>query len=248
MVGRSTLAAPINCAGVFLSQPPRSTTPSMGLARIVSSTAMLIRLRKSIVVGTIWVSPSDMAGNSSGTPPASHTPRLTNSATSSRWLLQGVSSDQELQIPMTGRPSKAWSGRPSERNQERWMNRLRSWPSNQRRLLNSVIGSPRVRADGPTLPAARARGSRPPPCLTARPWPRPAPPPSRPPRPSTPSCTGPPAAGSGAAWPATRVLLLTTTGRPAAGGTPSPCSTCGKGRTWWSSPPSPATTGTPPGT
>ncbi len=50
-VGRSTLAAPISCAGVVLSQPESSTTPSTGLARIDSSTSMLIRLRKSMVVG-----------------------------------------------------------------------------------------------------------------------------------------------------------------------------------------------------
>ena len=45
MVGRSTLAAPISSAGVVLSQPTSSTTPSSGLARIDSSTSMLARLR-----------------------------------------------------------------------------------------------------------------------------------------------------------------------------------------------------------
>src|SRR3954469_24608137 len=35
IVGRSTDAAPINSEGVVLSQPISSTTPSMGLARIV---------------------------------------------------------------------------------------------------------------------------------------------------------------------------------------------------------------------
>ena len=112
MVGRSTLAAPISWPGVVLSQPPKSTTPSMGLPRIDSSTSMAKRLRNSIAVGRIWVSPSDMAGNSSGKPPASQTPRLTCSARSRSPALQGVSSDQVLQMPITGRPSKASSGRP----------------------------------------------------------------------------------------------------------------------------------------
>ncbi len=71
MVGRSTLAAPISRDGVVLSQPISSTTPSIGLARIDSSTSMDARLRYSIAVGRISVSPSDITGNSSGKPPAS---------------------------------------------------------------------------------------------------------------------------------------------------------------------------------
>ena len=46
-----TLAAPISRAGVVLSQPISSTTPSSGLARIDSSTSMAARLRNSIAVG-----------------------------------------------------------------------------------------------------------------------------------------------------------------------------------------------------
>jgi hypothetical protein len=45
MVGRPTLAAPMISAGVVLSQPISSTTPSSGLARSDSSTSMLARLR-----------------------------------------------------------------------------------------------------------------------------------------------------------------------------------------------------------
>src|SRR5215468_8842525 len=71
IVGRSQLAAPINAAGVVLSQPTSRITPSIGLARIDSSTSMLARLRKSIAVGRIVDSPSDVTGNSSGKPPAS---------------------------------------------------------------------------------------------------------------------------------------------------------------------------------
>ena len=71
IVGRSQLAAPMRSAGVVLSQPVSSTTPSIGLARIDSSTSMLTRLRKSIAVGLRLLSPSDMTGNSTGIPPAS---------------------------------------------------------------------------------------------------------------------------------------------------------------------------------
>src|SRR6218665_117600 len=39
-------------------------------------------------------------------------PRLTCSASLRRCALQGVSSDQVLQMPMIGRPSNAWSGMP----------------------------------------------------------------------------------------------------------------------------------------
>ena len=45
MAGMSALAAPMSCAGVVLSQPHSSTTPSSGLARMDSSTSMAIRLR-----------------------------------------------------------------------------------------------------------------------------------------------------------------------------------------------------------
>ena len=110
--GRSQLAAPMSRAGVVLSQPTSSTTPSSGWARMDSSTSMLTRLRYSIVDGRIRVSPSDITGNSSGNPPISYTPRLTRSARTRKCALHGVSSDQVLQIPMTGRPSKRWWGRP----------------------------------------------------------------------------------------------------------------------------------------
>ena len=113
MVGRSQLAAPISNAGVVLSQPTRSTTPSIGLPRIDSSTSMLARLRNSIAVGRRLDSPSDITGNSSGRPPASSTPRRTFSAICRKWALQGVSSDQVLQMPITGRPSNESFGRPS---------------------------------------------------------------------------------------------------------------------------------------
>src|SRR5215212_7245285 len=110
--GRSQLAAPMMSEGVVLSQPQSSTTPSIGFARIDSSTSMLARFRYNIAVGRTLVSPSDITGNSNGTPPASHTPRFTCSASSRKWPLHGVSSDQVLQIPISGRPSKIPSGSP----------------------------------------------------------------------------------------------------------------------------------------
>ena len=53
-----------------------------------------------------------MVGNTSGKPPARHTPRLTASATRPRWALQGVTSDIELAMPITGRPSKLAAANP----------------------------------------------------------------------------------------------------------------------------------------
>ncbi len=84
-----------------------------------SSTSIAIRLRYIIVVGRMNISPSEMVGNSSGTPPAAQTPRFTAAATSRRWRLQLFSSLQELQIPITGLPSKTSAGKPSDRSQAR---------------------------------------------------------------------------------------------------------------------------------
>jgi len=110
--GKSQLAAPMMSDGTVLSQPHSSTTPSMGLARMDSSTSIAARLRNSIAVGRTLVSPRDITGNSNGTPPISQTPRLTCSASSRKWPLHGVSSDHVLQMPMIGRPSKIPSGSP----------------------------------------------------------------------------------------------------------------------------------------
>ena len=112
MAGTSQLAAPMMSEGVVLSQPQSSTTPSIGLPRIDSSTSMLTRLRNSIAVGRRLVSPVDVTGNSNGSPPASQTPRFTCSASSRNVPLHGVSSDQVLQMPTIGRPSKTSGGSP----------------------------------------------------------------------------------------------------------------------------------------
>ncbi len=86
--GRSAEAAPISCAGTVLSQPPTSTTASIGCARTISSVSIAIRLRNIIEVGDRNTSPSDTVGNSSGSPPAASTPRLTASISSGKWRWQ----------------------------------------------------------------------------------------------------------------------------------------------------------------
>src|SRR5690349_20360475 len=112
MAGTSQLAAPINSAGVVLSQPTSSTTPSIGLPRIDSSTSMLARLRVNMAVGRRFDSPLENTGNSTGNPPASMMPRRTWSASLRKCALHGVSSDHVLQMPMTGLPRNSWSGIP----------------------------------------------------------------------------------------------------------------------------------------
>ena len=71
IAGTSHDAAPISNAGVVLSQPVISTTPSIGLPRIASSTSIEARLRNSIAVGRRLLSPVENTGNSNGKPPAS---------------------------------------------------------------------------------------------------------------------------------------------------------------------------------
>ena len=85
------------------------------------------------------VSPSDITGNSSGKPPASQTPRFTCSASSRKCALQGVSSDQVLQMPMTGRPSNTSAGRPWFFIQLRCMKPSRSCAPNHAALRNACF-------------------------------------------------------------------------------------------------------------
>ena len=133
-------AAPISWAGVVLSHPHSRTTPSIGFAVMDSSTSIDIRLRNSMVVGFMNISPNEIVGNSSGMPPAAQTPRLTASATWRRCALQLVSSDHELQIPTMGRPSKAEPVRPSDRSQAR-RERCSYWSPWNQALLRKVSGS-----------------------------------------------------------------------------------------------------------
>ena len=93
MAGMSALAAPISCAGMVLSQPPISTTPSIGWARIISSVSMAMRLRRNIEVGCAKLSWMEMVGNSIGSPPASITPRLAAAIRSGTLPWQGLKSE-----------------------------------------------------------------------------------------------------------------------------------------------------------
>ena len=130
IVGKSQVAAPITSEGVVLSQPTIKTTPSIGFARIASSTSIEAKLRNSMAVGRRLLSPQENTGNSNGRPPASKTPALIWVINSRKWALQGVKSLKVLQMPMIGRPSKASSGRPLFFIQLRWMKPSLSCPPN----------------------------------------------------------------------------------------------------------------------
>ena len=103
--GTSAEAAPINCAGMVLSQPPMSTTASMGCARIISSVSMAIMLRNIIEVGLRNTSPNETVGNVSGRPPAASTPRFTASICSGTLRWQLLKPLDVSAIPTTGRAS-----------------------------------------------------------------------------------------------------------------------------------------------
>jgi hypothetical protein len=103
--GTSAEAAPISCAGTVLSQPPTSTTASIGCARIISSTSIDIRFLNIIEVGLRNTSPSDTVGNSIGSPPAASTPRFTASISSGKCRWQLLKPLLESAMPTTGRAS-----------------------------------------------------------------------------------------------------------------------------------------------
>ena len=56
-------------------------------------------------MGFIIGSPSDIAGSSTGKPPACQTPRFTSSARSRKCAWQGFISLQVLTMPITGLPA-----------------------------------------------------------------------------------------------------------------------------------------------
>jgi hypothetical protein len=95
----------MSCAGTVLSQPPTSTTASIGCARIISSTSTDMRLRNIIEVGLRNTSPSDTVGNSIGSAPAASTPRFTASISSGKCRWQLLKPLFESAIPTTGRAS-----------------------------------------------------------------------------------------------------------------------------------------------
>ena len=119
--GRSQLAAPMTSAGVVLSQPQSSTTPSMRVRR--ESTP-----RRPCSRDCGRASPSGAGSSRRATSPGTRTAgrplprRRASRARRARGsaALHGVSSDHVLQIPMIGRPSKIPSGSPRP-TQLRWM-------------------------------------------------------------------------------------------------------------------------------
>jgi hypothetical protein len=93
-----------------------STTASMGWARTISSTSIAIRLRNIMAVGLRNPSPSEIVGNSMGSPPAASTPRFTDSTSSGWFRWQLLKSLVEVAIPTTGLSSRS-AERPVE-----WLN------------------------------------------------------------------------------------------------------------------------------
>ena len=80
----------MSCAGTVLSQPPISTTASIGWAPIISSVSIDIRLRVSMLVGCAKLSWIEIVGKAIGSPPASMTPRLTASSSCGMLPWQGL--------------------------------------------------------------------------------------------------------------------------------------------------------------
>ena len=107
MAGTPALAAAMSWAGTVLSQPPISTAASMGWARIISSVSIAMRLRKSMVVGCMKGSPSEIVGKASGSPPAAVTPRLTASISAGTVPWQLTRPLPVFTMPITGRSSSA---------------------------------------------------------------------------------------------------------------------------------------------
>ena len=169
IAGRFMLVAPISSAGTVLSQPPSSTAPSIGLARRISSASMANRFRYSIVVGFMYVSPTDSTGISSGKPPACHTPRFTSSARMRKWVWHELASLQVLRMAMTGRSPYSSGENPACFVRDRWPKERTVSPPNHRRLRRSAgvlrarfMSARLCRGSARRRPAARsAAGSRP---------------------------------------------------------------------------------------
>ncbi|GAA4773673.1 hypothetical protein GCM10025784_21620 [Citricoccus nitrophenolicus] len=119
MAGTPALSAPMIWAGMVLSQPPSSTTPSMGEARTISSTSMDIRLRRYMDEGRENGSEREIVGNSRGRPPAARTPALTSAASSPSPALQGLSSLAVLAMPITGERRTSSAENPAPRKNAR---------------------------------------------------------------------------------------------------------------------------------
>src|SRR5258707_14361332 len=77
-------------AGRVLSQPPISTTESIGWARIISSVSIDIRLRRNMLVGCEKLSWIEIVGKTMGSAPGHMTPRFTASIRSGTLPWEGV--------------------------------------------------------------------------------------------------------------------------------------------------------------
>ena len=107
IAGRLAEIAPISWAGTVLSQPPTSTTASIGWARIISSVSIAIRLRNIRLVGLRNTSPSEIVGNLSGKPPSASTPRSTAAISSGKCRWQLLKPEDVSAMPITGRASRS---------------------------------------------------------------------------------------------------------------------------------------------
>lgn len=125
--GMFALTAPIIWAGMVLSQPPSSTTPSRGAALIISSTSIDNRLRSTMLVGREKGSEIEIVGNSRGRPPAAVMPAFTCRASPESPWLQGLSSLAVDAIPITGERRTSSALCPAPRRNARCSRP--SWPS-----------------------------------------------------------------------------------------------------------------------
>ena len=120
IAGMSTLAAPISSAGVVLSQPASSTTPSMrvGADRLldVHGAEVAVHHRGRAERALARREDRELERQPAGLVDAVPHPL----GEVAQVGVAGVSSDQVLQMPMTGRPSKRSAGSPWFFIQQRW--------------------------------------------------------------------------------------------------------------------------------
>src|ERR1700687_4444412 len=91
-----------------------------------------------MALGFIRSSPSDIEGNSTGSPPSARTPSLTKGARSRSARLHGFRSLAELEMPITGRSAARVTSMPDEASATRWATATSSSPANHALPLRSV--------------------------------------------------------------------------------------------------------------
>ena len=118
--GRSTEAAAISSDGIVLSQPPSSTTPSIGLARSISSVGHRGHVAPQHR-GRADLRLAERHDRQVQRDPAGLVDAVLDALGDLvEVALQGVRSEAVLAMAMCGRPSNASSGSP-RRIQPRWM-------------------------------------------------------------------------------------------------------------------------------